>query len=135
MQPCSQTPSQPSLGLAALALPSFVSRMAWAVASCVPAGHEAGHSLQGPCPLLQEGDLDSALKSHGGRHLAEDEIMLKFVQIALALHYTHSKVRAALAACKPCLAFAACTAICLGQTVLAVADRAWRASQLRRLMR
>ena len=25
--------------------------------------------------------------------------MLKFVQIALALHYTHSKVRAALVAC------------------------------------
>eukprot|EP00891_Asterochloris_glomerata_P003027 jgi/Astpho2/3027/e_gw1.00051.273.1_t len=41
--------------------------------------------------LCEEGDLDTALKSHGGRYLAEDEIMLKFVQIALALHYTHSK--------------------------------------------
>ena len=40
---------------------------------------------------LQEGDLDSAIKKYKG-YLPEDDIMLKFVQIALALHYTHSKV-------------------------------------------
>ena len=49
-------------------------------------GMMLGSPLSSPCQLLQEGDLDSALKSHGGRYLAEDEIMLKFVQIALALH-------------------------------------------------
>ena len=41
---------------------------------------------------MQEGDLDSAIKKYKG-YLPEDDIMLKFVQIALALHYTHSKVR------------------------------------------
>ncbi len=40
---------------------------------------------------MQEGDLDSAIKKYKG-YLPEDDIMLKFVQIALALHYTHSKV-------------------------------------------
>ena len=40
---------------------------------------------------VQEGDLDSAIKKYKG-YLPEDDIMLKFVQIALALHYTHSKV-------------------------------------------
>ena len=40
---------------------------------------------------FQEGDLDSAIKKYKG-YLPEDDIMLKFVQIALALHYTHSKV-------------------------------------------
>ena len=40
---------------------------------------------------LQEGDLDSAIKKYKG-FLPENDIMLKFVQIALALHYTHSKV-------------------------------------------
>lgn len=44
--------------------------------------------------VLQEGDLDSAIKKYKG-YLPEDDIMLKFVQIALALHYTHSKVRSA----------------------------------------
>ncbi|DBA79173.1 hypothetical protein WJX77_004780 [Trebouxia sp. C0004] len=40
--------------------------------------------------FCQEGDLDSAIKKYKG-YLPEDDIMLKFVQIALALHYTHSK--------------------------------------------
>jgi len=40
---------------------------------------------------VQEGDLDSAIKKYKG-YLPEDDIMLKFVQIALALHYTPSKV-------------------------------------------
>ena len=39
----------------------------------------------------QEGDLDSAIKKYKG-YLPEEDIMLKFVQIALALHDTHSKV-------------------------------------------
>ena len=54
--------------------------------------------------------------------------MLKFVQIALALHYTHSKVRAALVTCshhaqQRFSASATCTTICLGQAVLAMADQ------------
>ncbi|KAL3137850.1 hypothetical protein ABBQ38_005103 [Trebouxia sp. C0009 RCD-2024] len=40
--------------------------------------------------FCQEGDLDSAIKKYKG-YLPEDDIMLKFVQIALALHYTHSR--------------------------------------------
>lgn len=43
------------------------------------------------CCGSQEGDLDSAIKKYKG-YLPEEDIMLKFVQIALALHYTHSKV-------------------------------------------
>ena len=35
--------------------------------------------------------MDSAIKKYKG-YLPEEDIMLKFVQIALALHYTHSKV-------------------------------------------
>lgn len=44
------------------------------------------------CLVLQEGDLDTYLKKRGHNYIPEDEIMLKFVQIALALHYIHGKV-------------------------------------------
>lgn len=55
---------------------------------------------------MQEGDLDSAIKKYKG-YLPEDDIMLKFVQIALALHYIHSKVKLLLLAfcCLPCTSF------------------------------
>lgn len=44
---------------------------------------------------IQDGDLDGFLKAQGGRPLSEDEIMHKFVQICLSVHYVHSKVRTA----------------------------------------
>lgn len=41
---------------------------------------------------MQAGDLDNYVKARGGQLLPEDTIMLKFVQICLAVHYIHSKV-------------------------------------------
>lgn len=69
--------------------------------SCLQGSKAAGPSKQRSC--LQEGDLDSAIKKYKG-YLPEDDIMLKFVQIALALHYTHSRVRllcVSLSSCTP----------------------------------
>ena len=40
----------------------------------------------------QEGDLSSYLKSRDGQLLEENEIMMKFVQVCLALDHTHSQV-------------------------------------------
>lgn len=40
----------------------------------------------------QEGDLDLMIKKRNGAHMAEDEIMMKFVQICLGLLHVHSKV-------------------------------------------
>lgn len=42
--------------------------------------------------LVQDGDLDKFIKARTGQLLPEDTIMLKFVQICLAVHYIHSKV-------------------------------------------
>lgn len=42
---------------------------------------------------LQDGDLDGFLRAQGGKVLSEDEIMNKFVQICLSIHYVHNKVR------------------------------------------
>ncbi len=41
---------------------------------------------------MQDGDLDKYVRAQGGQLLPEDTIMLKFVQICLAVHYIHSKV-------------------------------------------
>ena len=41
---------------------------------------------------MQDGDLDKYVRAPGGQLLPEDTIMLKFVQICLAVHYIHSKV-------------------------------------------
>ena len=41
---------------------------------------------------MQDGDLDNYVRARGGQLLPEDIIMLKFVQICLAVHYIHSKV-------------------------------------------
>ncbi len=64
--------------------------------------------------------------------------MLKFVQIALALHYTHSKVRAALVACNHHAQqrSSACNVHnhMPGTDVFAMADQELRAPQPRRLM-
>ena len=44
------------------------------------------------CICVQDGDLDNYVRARGGQLLPEDTIMLKFVQICLAVHYIHSKV-------------------------------------------
>ena len=41
---------------------------------------------------MQDGDMDKYVRAQGGQLLPEDTIMLKFVQICLAVHYIHSKV-------------------------------------------
>ena len=41
---------------------------------------------------MQDGDLDHFIMAQGGQLLSEEAIMLKFVQICLAVHYIHSKV-------------------------------------------
>ena len=43
--------------------------------------------------MSQEGDLSTYLKQRGGQYLDEEEVMLKFVQICLALQAVHSKAR------------------------------------------
>ncbi len=45
-----------------------------------------------PCAPLQEGDLEQWLKARDGKLLGEGEVMLKFVQLCLALQHVHSKV-------------------------------------------
>ena len=44
---------------------------------------------------MQRGDLERFLKQQKGELLTEDELMLKFVQLCLALHHVHAKVRIA----------------------------------------
>ena len=44
------------------------------------------------CLCLQEGDLERWLRARSGVLLSEDEVMLKFVQLCLALQHVHSKV-------------------------------------------
>lgn len=41
---------------------------------------------------MQDGDLGGFIKAQGGMLMSEDMIMLKFVQICLAVHYVHEKV-------------------------------------------
>ncbi|KAK9805089.1 hypothetical protein WJX73_004295 [Symbiochloris irregularis] len=41
--------------------------------------------------LCEEGDLDTWVKAQRGRHLTEDEVMVKFVQICLGLLHVHSQ--------------------------------------------
>lgn len=63
---------------------------------------------------VQEGDLEGLLKGRGGSLLSEDDVMLRFVQLCLALQHVHSKVapQAAaprdrgLACQKPCISHA-----------------------------
>ena len=48
------------------------------------------------CPLPhcpQEGDLDKLVRGRQGALLSEDKVMLKFVQLCLALQHVHGKVR------------------------------------------
>ena len=42
---------------------------------------------------VQEGDLDKLVRGREGALLSEGEVMLKFVQLCLALQHVHSKVR------------------------------------------
>ncbi|KAK9914866.1 hypothetical protein WJX75_001495 [Coccomyxa subellipsoidea] len=52
---------------------------------------ERGNQVKIVMELCEDGDLDGFLKAQGGRHLSEEEIMHKFVQICLSVHYVHSK--------------------------------------------
>lgn len=54
---------------------------------------------------MQDGDLDGFLRAQGGKHLSEEEIMNKFVQICLSIHYVHNKVRLHLASFPGSLTF------------------------------
>lgn len=56
--------------------------------------HTACHAAAsvGLCAPLQEGDLEQWLKARDGKLLGEGEVMLKFVQLCLALQHVHSKV-------------------------------------------
>ena len=42
---------------------------------------------------MQEGDLDKLVRGREGALLSEGEVMLKFVQLCLALQHVHGKVR------------------------------------------
>ena len=42
---------------------------------------------------VQEGDLDKLVRGREGALLSEGEVMLKFVQLCLALQHVHGKVR------------------------------------------
>ena len=55
-----------------------------------------------PCPP-QDGDLQRFIESRAGAPLSEGEVMLRFVQICLALQYVHSRVGGAApaACCRP----------------------------------
>lgn len=41
--------------------------------------------------LCEEGDLAGYLKNKGDQLLPENEVMMKFVQVCLALQHVHSK--------------------------------------------
>ncbi|CAL8468644.1 g8184 [Coccomyxa elongata] len=52
---------------------------------------ERGTQVKIVMELCQDGDLDGFLRAQGGKHLSEEEIMNKFVQICLSIHYVHNK--------------------------------------------
>ncbi|BDA43378.1 probable serine/threonine-protein kinase Nek8 at C-terminar half [Coccomyxa sp. Obi] len=52
---------------------------------------ERGTQVKIVMELCEDGDLDGFLRARGGKLLSEDEIMNKFVQICLSIHYVHNK--------------------------------------------